>query len=149
MADRAATLSGSFQKVTMGPTSKILGAGTYEISGITRKTVDCSEFGVDIDIFEFGSADGGTITLSDVSYDPTDPVQNSLRGYVEAGTKLIYNSTTSGIRFWINSTSYLTIGTSGTILLTNAGEVKADRNGMAKTSFSGKVSGAFMYLDEQ
>lgn len=147
MADRATTLSGSFQKVTLGPTSKILGAGTYEISGITRKTVDCSEFGVDIDIFEFGSADGGTITLSNVSYDPTDPMQNALRTAVEAGTKLIYNSTTSGIRFWINSTSYLTIGTSGTILMTNAGKVSADRNGMAKTDFSGKVSGAFMYLD--
>jgi hypothetical protein len=147
MADRATTLSGSFQKVTLGPTSKILGAGTYEISGITRKTVDCSEFGVDIDIFEFGSADGGTITLSNVSYDPTDPMQNALRAAVEAGTKLIYNSTTSGIRFWINSTSYLTIGMSGTILMTNAGKVSADRNGMAKTDFSGKVSGAFMYLE--
>lgn len=149
MADRATTLSGSFQKVTLGPTSKILGAGTYEISGMTRKTVDCSEFGVDVDIFEFGSADGGTITLSNVSYDPSDPMQNFLRGAVAAGTKLIYNSTTSGIRFWVNNTSYLTIGTSGTILMTNAGKVSADRNGMAKTDFSGKVSGAFMYLDAQ
>jgi hypothetical protein len=149
MADRATTLSGSFQRVTMGPTSKILGAGKYEISGVTRKTVDVSEFGVDIDIFEFGSADGGTITLSDVAYDPSDPVQNSMRGYVNAGTKLINNSTTSGIRFWVNSTSYLTIGTSGNILMTNAGKVSADRNGVAKTDFSGKVSGAFMYLDAQ
>ena len=147
MADRAATLSGSFQKVTLGPTSKILGAGTYEIAGITRRTVDCSEFGVDIDIFEFGAADGGTITLSNVTYDPTDPMQNFLRTCVENGTKLIYNSTTSGIRFWINSTSYLTIGTSGNILLTNAGKVSADRNGLARTDFSGKVSGAFMYLE--
>lgn len=131
----------------MGPTSKILGAGKYEISGVTRKTVDCSEFGVDVDIFEFGSADGGTITLSDVSYDPTDPMQNALRTYVETGIKLIHNSTTSGIRFWVNSTSFLTIGTSGHILMTNAGKVSADRNGMAKTDFSGKVSGAFMYLE--
>lgn len=147
MADRAATLSGSFQKVTLGPTSKILGAGAYEISGITRKTVDVSEFGVDIDIFEFASADGGTITLSNVSYDPTDPMQNALRGYVEAGTKMGHNSTTSGIRFWVNNTSFLTIGTSGNILMTNAGKVSADRNGTAKTDFSGKISGAFMYLE--
>ena len=146
-ADRAATLSGSFQKVTLGPTSKILGAGTYEISGITRKTVDTSEFGVDVDIFEFGSADGGTITLANVAYDPADPMQNFLRTCVENGTKLTHNSTTSGIRFWVNSTSYLTIGTSGNILLTNAGKVSADRNGLARTDFSGKVSGAFMYLD--
>jgi hypothetical protein len=147
MADRAATLSGSFQKVTLGPTSKILGAGKYELSGVTRKTVDASEFGVDVDIFEFASADGGTISLTDVAYDPTDPMQNALRGYVEAGTKLVHNSTTSGIRFWINNTSFLTIGTSGHILMTDAGSVKADRNGLARTEFKGKVSGAFLYLE--
>ena len=145
MADRAVTLSGSFQKVTLGATSKLLGAGTYEISGITRKTVDASEFGVDIDIFEFASADGGTISLSNCSYDPTDPMQNYLRDCVEDGIKMD-NGATSGIRFWINSTSYLSVGTSGHILFTNAGRVSADRNGLAKTDFSGKVSGAFMYL---
>jgi hypothetical protein len=143
--DRATTLSGSFQKVTLGVTSKILGAGKYSISGATRKTVDVSEFGVDIDIFEFASADGGTISLSDVSYDPTDPQQNTLQGAVTAGTKL-NGSTTSGLLLWINSTSYLHVGTSGHILMTSAGKVDADRNGIAKTSFEGKVSGAFMYL---
>ena len=145
MADRAATLSGSFQKVTLGITSKILGAGKYSISGATRKTVDVSEFGVDIDIFDFGSADGGTISLTDVAYDPTDPQQTTLQSAVTAGTKL-NGSTTSGLLFWINSTSYLTVGTSGHILMTSAGKVDADRNGIAKTSFEGKVSGAFMYV---
>lgn len=143
--DRATTLSGSFQKVTLGVTSKILGPGKYSISGITRKTVDASEFGVDVDIFEFASADGGTISLSDVSYDPTDPQQLALLACVENGTKLNGN-TTSGLLFWINSTSYLHVGTSGHILMTSAGKVEADRNGLAKTSFDGKVSGAFMYL---
>jgi len=133
-------------KATLGPTSKILGAGKYDISGITRKTVDCSEFGVDIDIFEFGSADGGTITLSDVSFDPSDPMQNELRACVENGVKL-NNNLTSGLRFYLNTTSYMTIGSSGTILMTTAGKVTADRNGIAKTDFSGKVSGAFMYVD--
>ena len=142
---RAATLTGSFQKVTLGATSKVLGAGKYSISGTTRKTVDVSEFGVDIDIFEFGSADGGTISLTDVSYDPTDPEQTTFVTNCNNGVKFIF-STTSGPRFWINSTSYLTIGTSGTILMTSAGKVEADRNGAAKTGFEGKVSGAFMYL---
>jgi hypothetical protein len=145
MADRATTLSGSFQKVTLGASSKVLGAGKYSISGATRKTVDVSEFGVDIDTYEFGSADGGTISLTDVAYDPTCPEQLTLQNCVANGTKLIF-SATSGIRFWINTTSYLTIGTSGTILMTSAGRVEADRNGAAKTSFEGKVSGAFMYL---
>lgn len=146
MADRAATLSGSFMKVTLGATSKLLGAGKYSISGATRKTVDVSEFGVDIDIFEFGSADGGTLSLSDVNYDPTDPMQNYLRKCVEEGIKLAGSDATSGIQFWINSTSKLLVGTSGHILMTSGGKIEGDRNGSAKTSFEGKVSGAFMYL---
>jgi hypothetical protein len=142
---RAATLTGMFQKVTLGITSKVLGAGKYSISGITRKTIDVSEFGVDMDIFEFASADGGTISLTDVSYDPTDPEQTTLEGLVTAGTKLDGN-TTSGLLFWINSTSYLRVGTSGHILMTSCRKVEADRNGVAKTSFEGKVSGAAMAI---
>ena len=146
MADRATVLSGRFQKVTLGPTTKILGAGTYTISGMTRRTVDAGEFGVDIDIFEFDSSDGGTISISNCLYDPTDASQNTLRTAVESGIKLHPSLLTSGIRFWINSSSYWSIGTSGHILMTKAGNVEADRNGLGRTSFEGQVSGAFMYL---
>lgn len=146
MADRATVLSGSFMKVTLGPTTKILGAGTYTISGMTRRTVDAGEFGVDVDIFEFDSADGGTISLGSCLYDPTDASQNTLRTAVQNGVKLHPSILTSGIRFWVNSTSYWTIGTSGHILMTKAGNVEADRSGLAKTSFEGQVSGAFMYF---
>ncbi len=142
---RAAVLSGAFMKMTLGATSKVLGAGVYSQSGGTRKTVDVSEFGDDIDTFDFGTADGGTISITGVNLDPTDPEQNTLRSCAESKIKLI-NSTTSGPRFWINSTSYYTIGTSGEILMTNSAPVAADRNNVAKTSFEGKVSGAFMYL---
>ena len=142
---RAAVLSGAFQKVTLGATSKVLGAGTFSISGGTRKTVDVSEYGDDVDKYEFGTADGGTISITGANHDPTDPEQNTLLSCMENKVKLI-NSTTSGPRFWINSTSYYTIGTSGEILITEAGEVASDRNNVAKTHFTGKVSGAFMYL---
>ena len=145
MADRATTLSGSFQKVTLGATLKVLGVSKFSMSGCTRKTVDVSEFGVDIDTFEFGSADGGTISMSDVSFDPTNAEQMSFVTAVQSGIKL-NPGTTSGIRFWLNSTSYYAIGTSGNILMTSAGKVDADRNGVAKTSFEGKVSGALMYI---
>jgi hypothetical protein len=144
---RAAPLTGAFQKVTLGATSKILGGGKYTISGAIRKTVETSEFTDDVDVYEFTIGNGGTISLDDVTFDPTDPEQNTLRTAVTTagGVKLI-NSTTSGIRFWLNSTSYMTVGTSGTILLTDAGAVSADRNGVAKTSFKGQVSGAFMII---
>ncbi len=145
-AHRAATLSGRFQAVTLGGnSSKVLGAGNYTITGVTRRTVDVSEFGVDVDIFEFDSADGGTISLTNVSYDPANADQNTLRTVIENAIKLEHSST-SGIRFWINSTSFLTVGTSGHILLTKAGDVTTDRNAIARTSFEGQVSGAFMYI---
>lgn len=145
MATRAATLSGAFQKVTLGITTKVLGCGKYSISGVTRRTVDVSEFGVDVDIFEFGAADGGTISLTDVSYDPTDTAQNTLRTNVNTAVKMTGDAT-SGLLLWINSTSYLSVGTGGHILLTSGGKVDSDRNGASKTSFEGKVSGAFMTL---
>lgn len=144
MADRAVTLSGSFMKVTLGSTLKVLGAGKYSMSGVTRRTVDVSEFGVDIDIFEFDSADGGTITLNDVNYDPTDAQQETLQNAALNKVKLL--GYTTGLKLWINLTSYFYVGSSGHLLVTSSRKLDADRNGVGKTSFEIKVSGAAMYL---
>lgn len=108
--------------------------------------MDASEFGVDVDVFEFDSVDGGTISLGNCLYDPTDEPQNTLRAAVSNATKLGPSTNTSGIRFWVNAASYWTIGTSGHILMTQAGKVEADRSGLARTSFEGQVSGAFMWF---
>jgi hypothetical protein len=144
MADRATTFSGAFMKVTLG-TTKVLGISKASMSGVTRKTVDTSEFGVDCDTFEFGSADAGTISFTDVNFDPTDAAQMSFVTAVQGALKL-YPGTTSGLRLYLDSTSYYTIGTSGTLLMTSAGNVEFDRAGSAKTKMEGKVSGAFMVL---
>jgi len=40
----------------------------------------------------------------------------------------------------------MTIGTSGQILMTTGNKVDADRSGLAKTSFEGKVSGDQMII---
>src|SRR4030042_410808 len=138
-----ASLSGNFQKITLGATSKILGAGSFSIKGVTRSTVDTSEFGTDDDTFDYVNAMGGTLTIDNVTFDMTDPEQNTLRSCAENKIKLI-NSVTSGIRFWLNSSSYMTIGTSGSLLVTSAGNVEASRTGVAKTSFEMQISGAFM-----
>jgi len=145
MGSRATVLPGTFLKVTLGATSKVLGAGNWTSSGATRKTIESSEFGDEIDVFVFGTADGGSVTLTDVNYDPTDAQQQSFVDACEDGVELD-NGVTSGPRFWINSTSYFSIGTSGKLLMTKAGGVKAQRNGLCKTDFEMRVSGAFMYL---
>ena len=143
---RATVLSGIIMKVTYG-TTKVLGAGKFSISGITRKTLEASEFGEDVDIFEFGSADGGTISITDVLYDPTDSTgQTLLDALVTTPLKSLGGNLTSGLRFYINSTSYWQVGTSGHILLTSAKRLEADRNGLAKCSYEGKISGAPMVL---
>jgi len=41
MGTRATVLKGEFMKVTVG-TNKVLGAGRYSISGLTRRTQDVS-----------------------------------------------------------------------------------------------------------
>jgi len=142
----ATVLNGRFSKVTYG-TTKVLGAGKFSLSGLSRKTLEASEFGDDIDVFEFGTADGGTISLSDVLYDPTDATgQALLDALVATPLKSLGNNLTSGLRFYINSTSYRQVGTSGHILLTSGYKLDVDRNGLAKCGFEGKVSGASMIL---
>ena len=142
----ATVLNGKFSKVTYG-TTKILGAGRFSLSGLTRKTIDASEFGDDIDIFEFSTADVGTISITDVLYDPTDSTGQALVDALIAGSlKSLGNNLTSGLRFYINSTSYRQVGTSGHILITGGYKLDIDRNGLAKCGFEGKVSGAPMIL---
>lgn len=144
----AAVMNGRFQKVTYG-TTKILGAGSFSISGMTRRTVESSEFGTDIDTFEFSNADGGTISITDVLYDPTDATgQAKLDALIEGALPSLGGvaASSSGLRFYINSTSTWRVGTSGQILITGAKRLEADRNGLAKCSFEGQISGAAMAL---
>lgn len=142
----ATVLNGRFCKVTYG-TTQVLGAGVFSISGMTRRTLDSSEFGTDIDTLEFSTADGGTISISDVLYDPTDSTgQALLDALVTTPLKSLGGNLTSGLRFYVNSTSYWQVGTSGHILLTNAKRLDVDRNGLARCSYEGRISGAAMAL---
>jgi len=146
MASAATVLNGKFAKVTYG-TTKVLGAGTFSISGISRKVTEYGEFGDDIDKFEFGSAAAGTISITDVLYDPTDTTgQAMVDALVTTPLKSLGGNLTSGLRFYVNSTSYWQVGTSGQILLTSAKKLEVDRNGLAKCGYEGTISGAFMYL---
>ncbi|MCK9597709.1 MAG: hypothetical protein M0R06_01635 [Sphaerochaeta sp.] len=142
MADRATVLHGQFQKVTIG-TYKVLGAGVFSLSGLSRKTHDVSEFGDDIDVFEFGTADGGTISVNNVLYDPTDTTGQAL---LDSACLNKSKFTSGDLRFWVNSTSYRTVASGGHILITKSHSLEGDRNGLGRCSFDGKVSGGAMVL---
>ena len=142
MATRAVVLKGEFCKVTIG-TYKLLGAGTYSISGFTRNTEDVSEFGDDIDVYEFVTANGGTISISDVLYDPTDTtgqvlLDSACLNYSKFGS--------GGICFFVNSTSFRTVASGGHLLVTKSHAVEMARNGLGKCSFEAQVSGGAMVL---
>lgn len=138
----ATVLNGKFMKVTIG-TYKVLGAGVYSISGLARKTLDSSEYGDDIDKYEFGTADGGTISVNNVLYDPTDTTGQNLLD----SACLNYSKFGSGdLRFYVNSTSYRTVASGGHVLITKSHALESDRNGLGKCSFEGKVSGGAMVL---
>lgn len=138
----ATVLKGQFMKVTIG-TYKVLGAGVYSLSGFTRKTNEVSEFGDDIDVFEFGTADGGTISVNNVLYDPTDSTGQAL---LDSACLNASKFTSGDLRFYVNSTSYRTVQSGGNILIVKSHALESDRNGLGRCSFEGKVSGGAMVL---
>lgn len=142
MATRATVLKGEFMKVTIG-TYKVLGAGVYSISGLSRKTQDVSEFGDDIDVFEFSTADPGTISVNNVLYDPTDSTGQVL---LDSAALNASKFGSGDLRFYVNSTSYKTVASGGNILITKSHALESDRNGLGRCGFEGKVSGGAMVL---
>ena len=138
----ATVLKGIFQKVTIG-TYPVLGVGEYSLSGLTRETLDAGEFTDDVTKWEFGVLDGGTITINNVLYDPTDTTGQAL---LDSACLNASKFGSGGLRFYVNSTSYRTVASGGFILITKAGSLEAQRNGLARCSFEGKVSGGAMVL---
>jgi len=142
MATRATVLSGVFHKVTVG-TYSVLGASKYTISGLSRSVVDKSEYGDDINVYEFLTADGGTITISDVLYDPSDTTGQAL---LDSACLNYSKFGSGGLRFYVSSSGYRTVASGGHILVTKSHAVESDRNGLAKCSFEFQVSGGAMVL---
>ena len=138
----ATVLKGIFHKVTVG-TYTLLGAGSYSLMGLARSVLEASEYGNDIDIFEFGSANGGTITVNDVIYDPTDSTGQVL---LDSACLNVSKFGSGGLRFYVNSTSYRTVASGGHMLVTKAYALESERNGLAKCSFEAQVSGGAMVL---
>ena len=137
-----AALNGRFHKITVG-TYTVLGAASYSVSGLARNTLEASEYGDDLDKFEFGTANGGTITISNVLYDPADTT-----GQVLIDSACLNRSKfgSGGLCFYVNTTSYHTVQSGGHILITKSHSLESERNGLAKCSFEAQVSGGAMVL---
>ena len=138
----ATVLKGIFHRIMVG-TNTLLGASKYSITGLNRSTLDASEYGTGIDIFEFGAADGGTITIADVMYDPLDTTGQVL---INSACQNASKFGSGGLKFYVNTTSYWTVSSGGYMLVTKAKTLESERNGLAKCSFEIKVSGMAMVL---
>lgn len=143
MATRATVLRGVFTKITVG-TYKVLGAVQASIAGITNQMLDASEFGDLLDVFEFGTQNGGTVQIGECLADPTDSTGQALLD------SALLNQSKFGsgdLRFYVNSTSYRTIASGGYLLAESGGGLNIDRNGLAKCpGWTFKASGGTMVL---
>lgn len=145
----ASILPGNSAKITLGASTLIVGCSKFTMSGITRQTIDASEFGVDADRFVEGSANPGTISIADAIYDPANAVQKGLREAVKDKTRYTHSGigdTTDGLRFWLDDYTFFTIedSTDAFIMVTKSNDVATERNGLAKCSIEMQASGGFM-----
>jgi len=111
--------------------------GTLTLSGFTREALESTAFGDDIKEYTFGVGDGGEVSFSG-NYDPTDTNGQNL---VESACLNASLFTGGNLRFYINNTTYLSVDTGGTILITKCKAIGFDKSGIGTIEFSGKVSG--------
>ena len=142
-------LPGNDAKITLGASTLIVGCNKFSASGVTRQTIDASEFGVDADRFVEGSANPGTISIADAIYDPGNAVQASFRDAVKNKTRYVHSKigdTTNGLRFWLDDYTFLNIEDSkdAFLFVTKANDISTERNGLAKCSVEIQVSGGFL-----
>ena len=131
-----ATQSGRIASVRLG-TVKIAGQGTWTLSGFTREVIEEDSWDLDVKKKHFGVGDAGEVSFSGL-YDALDPTgQNSLNSAVMNSSLF----TGGALRFYVDSTSYWTATTGGSILLTKAMAVTMEKSGMGTVDFAGVING--------
>ena len=139
---------GKLAKVTVGTwvtqgTYVVAEQGTYSLSGFSRDALDSTSFGDDVKEYTFGLGDAGEVTFSG-NYDPTaDAAFNAVspQEYLRSCCSNGLTMTSGHLRFYIDSTSYMTVGGAGTLLLTKVHAIGFDKAGIGTISFTAKVSG--------
>lgn len=124
-------------KVTIGA-DKIVGLGTWAITGIVTDIFEDTEFGDNWKTYQFGLKDGGEISFEGL-YDPDDANgQDALRAAQEN------DSTLTELRLYIDNTSYWTPKTTSPTSHVNVTtwNIRADKGGLLASDFTCKISGA-------
>ncbi len=130
---------GKITKVTVGA-STVAEQGQYSLSGFSRDALDSTAFGDDVKEYTFGVGDAGEISFSG-NYDPTDT-----NGQLIVDSACLNASVFTGgdLKFYVDSTSYLTVGTGGNILITKCKAISRDKAGLGTISSTANISGKQM-----
>ena len=133
-----ASIGGRLAKVMYGSVV-VAGIGEWSMSGFVPDVVEDTAFGDEVKSWvNAGIADAGEVMFSG-NYDPDDitgqVALNALADSVVGLTNLyFYESTT---KFW-------RVKSGGSIILTEVAPIKFIKNGLATTSFKGKISAKAM-----
>jgi len=148
------SLVGKNAKVAIG-TAKVLGIGTWSLSGVVREKIDDSEFGDERKKFVFGMIDGGTISFSGNAKIVDTTGQVALHEAYDANTEL------TTLRLYVDNTSYYepcqttgylhpanTTGNNTILSYVNitAANVSTDKTALAQVDFQGDVSGSMVLV---
>lgn len=145
---------GKDMKVALG-SDKVLGMGTWNLSGITSDQLEITEFGDDWKKFMFGLKDGGQISFNGL-YDPDDVSgQDALRA------ANLNETDVTTLRLYIDNTSYFepcqttgywspsdTTGNPTVLSYVNitAYDISGDKSGLGQCSFTAKMSGCMVLV---
>ena len=134
-----ATKSGRIASVKLG-TYKVAGQGTWTLSGFTREVIEEDSWDLDIKKKHFGVGDAGELTFSGL-YDALDATGQDL-----LNSACVNSSAFTGgdLKFYVDSTSYWTVDTGYTILITKSQSITMEKSAMGTVDFSGVINGGHM-----
>jgi len=140
------------QKVSLG-SNKILGMGTWEISGGSFALLDDTEYGDDYEQVLAGLITGGTVTASGRFKKDDTQGQDLIR------QAFFYQSQITDLRLYVDSVSYYTPNSTTAaggglpanvpvshILINEEPTISSDKGDLMNFSFSGKIVGAMRFI---
>jgi hypothetical protein len=137
-----ATKSGRIASVRLG-TVKIAGQGTWTLSGFSREVIEEDSWDLDVKNKHFGIGDAGEVSFSGL-YDALDATgQDSLNSACMNSSLL----TGFALRFYVDSTSFWTATTGGSILITKVMSITMEKSGMGTCDFTGVINGGGMVFN--
>lgn len=133
-----ASVGGRLAKVMYGSVV-VAGIGEWSMSGFVPGVVDDTAFGDTVQKWvNAGIADAGEVSFSG-NYDPADTAgQVALNGLATADVGL------TNLYFYETTSAFWRVASGGTIVLTEVGNPKFIKNGLATISFKGKISAKAM-----